>query len=253
MPLHASYLDRTFRIGETGAVLRAADDLSGVPDGATALPAGTQVRIDRVARHPADGPLTRIFAHASPVAAAGPAGWISTGDLDGQFRNVTLRRIEPGPADDRFGPCAAWHAGAYLGQVPLIEIVNARQKPRRIGLGIAPAYAAMLSAAQADGVEFCLSSGFRSYPEQAFYHAQYVDGVPGFFKADRPGFSAHQSGVAIDIPVGGGETGPVYGWLAGNAPRFGFLRTEPTEPWHWEYRPERARDALARGAHCDWS
>ena len=62
-----------------------------------------------------------------------------------------------------------------------------------------------------------------------------------------PGRSSHNSGLAVDFNTGS-KTGKisspldqtVYSWLIINAWRFGFIRTVPSEEWHWEYRPGRA-------------
>lgn len=63
-------------------------------------------------------------------------------------------------------------------------------------------------------------------------------------------FSAHSTGQALDIYVGGDPVStkdqnrmlqtqtPVYKWLVKNAHRFGFYNYF-YEPWHWEYVPGR--------------
>ena len=56
-----------------------------------------------------------------------------------------------------------------------------------------------------------------------------------------PGTSPHQMGRAVDIQTGGG-TLPIYFWLQKNAARFGFVRTVPSEPWHYHYFPERDQE-----------
>ena len=45
---------------------------------------------------------------------------------------------------------------------------------------------------------------------------------------------------------------PIYVWLSKNATRFGFLRTVSSEPWHWEYLPDKAASARARGVFTTW-
>lgn len=76
-------------------------------------------------------------------------------------------------------------------------------------------------------------------------------GIPKWIAA--PGYSNHQSGIAIDLQqvrVRGARirnsSRPaartawrgtwLYGWLVQNAASFGF-RPYEREPWHWEYRP----------------
>ena len=60
--------------------------------------------------------------------------------------------------------------------------------------------------------------------------------------AAKPGFSNHQSGSALDIAL---VYDGAYAWLKKHAQRFGFRRTVPGEPWHWEFG---GRTALARSA-----
>ena len=52
----------------------------------------------------------------------------------------------------------------------------------------------------------------------------------------KPGASMHERGLAIDFTNRGSlitsRSNPAFGWLAGNAGRFGF-RNLPSEPWHW--------------------
>ena len=68
-------------------------------------------------------------------------------------------------------------------------------------------------------------------------------------------FSAHFTGRALDIYVGGEPVitkdanralqvnTPVYKWLVKNAARFGFYPYY-YEPWHWEYVPENAKSTI---------
>ncbi len=52
----------------------------------------------------------------------------------------------------------------------------------------------------------------------------------------RPGFSNHESGLAVDFTYQGStiksRASPAFKWLARNAARYGF-KNLPTEPWHW--------------------
>lgn len=97
-------------------------------------------------------------------------------------------------------------------------------------------------------------SAYRSYNSQSATYNSYVqkDGVE---KADtysaRPGFSEHQTGLAVDVGSGScnleicfGET-PAGKWLAANAHTYGFVIRYPQgktaitgyqyEPWHLRY------------------
>ncbi len=104
------------------------------------------------------------------------------------------------------------------------------------------------------GMPITASSGFRSYATQETIYNNYVK-QDGQEKADtysaRPGFSEHQTGLAIDITGGGAgieeafaNTGQ-YTWLTQNAHKYGFILRYPLgkeaitgymyEPWHWRY------------------
>lgn len=54
----------------------------------------------------------------------------------------------------------------------------------------------------------------------------------------RPGFSAHERGLAIDFTANGrfinSRRDPAFVWLSANAGRFGFTNL-PSEPWHWSH------------------
>lgn len=96
----------------------------------------------------------------------------------------------------------------------------------------AAAFIAMRAAAAQDGITLAVSYAYRSMEEQEMLYAKYLAGTGSL--AAKPGFSNHQSGVAVDIRVGN-TTSSTYRWLANNAFRFGFKRTVASEPWHWEH------------------
>lgn len=115
----------------------------------------------------------------------------------------------------------------------------------------------MNNAALAAGVNFTIVSSYRSYDTQNYlynnYVASYGQAVSDTFSA-RPGYSEHQTGLAIDL---GSSTGAVcnlddcFGstiegaWLAQHAYEYGFLLRYPSdkqqitgyksEPWHFRY------------------
>ncbi len=97
----------------------------------------------------------------------------------------------------------------------------------------ANAYMKMAAAAQKSGVQLRIVSGFRSMSEQQYLYSCYVNcSCNSCNLAAKPGYSNHQSGHALDLNT---SSGGVYSWLNGNAGKFGFKRTVPSEAWHWEW------------------
>lgn len=110
---------------------------------------------------------------------------------------------------------------------------------------LAPQLAALLDAADADGVSFS-GGGYRDPQAQvevrrancgtsnyAMYEMPPSQCSP---PTARPGTSMHEQGLAIDFTYNGrlitSRSNAGYRWLASNAGRFG-LRNLPEEPWHW--------------------
>lgn len=91
---------------------------------------------------------------------------------------------------------------------------------------VAAAYDRMAAAARADRVTFVVVSGFRSDAEQAELFAAHPD--PTWVAP--PGQSLHRCATELDL-------GPAsaYGWLAGNAGRFGFVQRYSWEAWHYGF------------------
>lgn len=102
----------------------------------------------------------------------------------------------------------------------------------------------MFAAAEADNVNgFIVTSGYRDYNrQQEIYSAS----EPG--KAQLPGASEHQTGLAFDVTTentGGFESTPQYAWLCLHAHEYGFIQRYPAnkadetgisyEPWHYRY------------------
>jgi hypothetical protein len=90
---------------------------------------------------------------------------------------------------------------------------------------VALAFDRMATAARREaGLFLAVTSGFRSDAEQAALFAAHPD--PRWVAP--PGESLHRYGTELDL-------GPpaAYGWLAANAPRFGFIQRYSWEPWHY--------------------
>lgn len=103
----------------------------------------------------------------------------------------------------------------------------------------------MFAAAEADGVNgFYITSGYRSYDRQK---EVYAESEPG--KAQEPGASEHQTGMAFDVTAesssGNFEGTQQYAWLSAHAHEYGFIQRYPAnksdetgisyEPWHYRY------------------
>lgn len=120
----------------------------------------------------------------------------------------------------------AYRAGRNLGPVSV-----ARVDGKPVEVGTARAFLRMRAAALQDGVAIRVVSGFRSHAEQTDLYRRYRAGTGNL--AARPGYSNHQSGAALDLNTSDPD---VYRWLQRRAGEFGFVRTVPSEAWHWELR-----------------
>lgn len=128
--------------------------------------------------------------------------------------------------------CNQRSATGYVRGVPqTITLVDADARPAEIAT--ANAYAVMQAAAARAGVKLRIISGFRTMSQQQYLYACYTNcNCNGCNLAAYPGYSNHQSGHAVDLNTS--EYG-VYSWLANHAGAYGFKRTVPSEPWHWEF------------------
>ena len=120
---------------------------------------------------------------------------------------------------------------------------------------VAQAFDRMAAAARGEaGILLLVTSGFRSDAEQARLFAAHPD--PKWVAP--PGESLHRYGTELDL-------GPpaVYGWLAANAGRFGFVQRYSWEPWHYGLplahkfpgapQPPPSRNDDVRGSCCSGS
>jgi len=167
-------------------------------------------------------------------------------------------------SDDFLGQRSMYSAGQVISQ----ETVYIFDR-YPITAQVLSAYKAMQDAAFADGVDLHLSSGYRdpfetlkrangSHISSSQYSLRVANVIDKSKKDDdnflrtasstafdpytaRPGYSNHNSGLAIDLNCGGAKFNNfdqgIYEWLLLNAYKYGFVRTVSTEEWHWEYRP----------------
>lgn len=129
--------------------------------------------------------------------------------------------------------------GYKRGKRVKVEVISIGYETMEVATG--KAFLAMRAAALVDGIDLYVYSGFRAMDHQRWLYQAYKDGYGN--KAARPGYSNHQLGKALDIYIG--DPG-IFEWLEANAKRFGFKRTVPGEPWHWEYVKKPAKKKKAK-------
>ena len=144
----------------------------------------------------------------------------------------------PGDAPPPEGGTSGWYGDAP----PPPDIVTVRGF--RVARSLAPRLAALLTAADADGVSL-RGSGYRSRDRQIELRQKHC-GPTHYDIWERPsnqcrpptatpGRSMHERGLAIDFTQHGRaltRESSGFRWLMQNAARFG-LRNLPSEPWHW--------------------
>jgi D-alanyl-D-alanine carboxypeptidase len=139
----------------------------------------------------------------------------------------------------------------------LVTVPVAHDNPAVMRGAASAALVAMFAAGAAEGAgQMQVQSSYRSYPVQVQVYNGWVSSL-GKAQADRqsarPGFSEHQTGLAVDISsvplkcslAACFGTTPQGLWLAANAWRFGYLLRYPAdktpitgyeyEPWHFRY------------------
>ncbi len=110
-----------------------------------------------------------------------------------------------------------------------------------VEVNTARAYTSMKAAAAQAGVYLQVVSGFRTMDQQRYLYNLYLSGRGNL--AARPGYSNHQSGLALDLNASARGVGS---WLSNNASRWGFRRTVPSENWHYE-RPAGSQAGVSGG------
>ena len=118
-----------------------------------------------------------------------------------------------------------------------------------------PSFVELYEAARAAGRTLSVTSSYRSYDTQVATYNYWVS-ISGVAGADtysaRPGYSEHQTGLAIDFANATGTCSldcfgstPEYQWLLENAHNYGFIQRYyagqealtgyGAEEWHWRY------------------
>ncbi len=172
--------------------------------------------------------LTRAREAASHAATRNGAGAVDV-EFPDEAEAVPVRaRVELASDPDRWAlaqasppaaPLTTSASGDYSG--PLVTRQGKRMRP-----DVAEAFDRMAAAARGAGVALLINSAYRSDAEQARLFAANPD--PRWVA--RPGTSLHRCGTELDL-------GPpsAYGWLAVNAPRFGFRQRYAWEAWHFGF------------------
>jgi len=113
------------------------------------------------------------------------------------------------------------------------------------------AFKQMKSDMNKEGLDILINEGYRSYSDQEelcdYYRNLYGDNYVSKYVA-LPGFSEHQTGLAIDLSSTSTRTfsnSKEYKWMLDNSYKYGFiLRYDPklitetqfnSEPWHFRY------------------
>ena len=154
--------------------------------------------------------------------------------------------------------------------VELTELSNGQMVDSRIY----PYLQEMFDAARTEGVYPVVREGYRTAEEQQEILddkiQNYIKQGYSQVKAERtakewvalPGTSEHQLGIAVDINADKSKCSneDVYGWLAENAYKYGFVLRYPLgkqkitgtsyEPWHYRYVGEEAAKEIYERGIC---
>lgn len=152
----------------------------------------------------------------------------------------------------------------------LTELSNGQSVDSRIY----PSLQRMFDDMRAQGVYPVVASGFRTAEKQQQLMDDRVDGYlrQGYSGAAaeeeakkwvaEPGFSEHQTGLAVDINADGVYSAgyQVYAWLAEHAWQYGFILRYPEdktaltgmdyEPWHYRYVGSEAAEEIYKTGAC---
>ena len=152
----------------------------------------------------------------------------------------------------------------------LIELAN----KEKVDKSIYPSLQAMFDDARPYGLNLKVNSGYRSYEEQIAIMDIYIqDYINQGMSEDvaraeaakwvaQPGYSEHETGLAVDIGPGDGciSSRMLYTWLARNAHNYGFILRYPQskksithvegEQWHFRYVGQKAATQIYEEGIC---
>lgn len=155
---------------------------------------------------------------------------------DGNFGATSLEYLTAGERvtdPGRRGVGVAWNDGQRGERLELLYI-NGKPVSVETANALRPLFVAASKAPRPVRLE--IVSGYRTFEEQRELRADYLAGRGNL--AAPAGHSNHHSGIAVDLNT---SDAGVYSWLRANGRDFGFIRTVPSERWHWEFRPDLAR------------
>ena len=154
---------------------------------------------------------------------------------------------------------------ANLQQVSVPSRADKSTDERSLRADILPHIEALFGAAQTEGIQLLIGSGFRGYDLQMTYYTNYVKNY-GQAAADtfsaKPGSSEHQTGLAMDLATADMTCyleecfaeATAGRWLAAHAHKYGFVLRYPKdkesitgfryEPWHFRYVGPALAEAL---------
>jgi len=205
------------------------------------------------------GTGTAVGVHLGRDDAAAPAAAAGTGDTAAAAAVTEPSAPPPSPAFSTTDAASPWVVVNKKHPIVPSEYVPAQLDTvggKQVAAVVVPDLRALLAAAEGDGVGVTLTSGYRSLSYQRGVHDSAV-AREGFATAEslsaRPGFSEHQTGLAIDFGSRSQphcavqdcyQDTPEAHWLAEHAGAFGFLLRYTAEhtavtgyaPESWHYR-----------------
>lgn len=186
-------------------------------------------------------------AAAKQLAEDAANGTVDVANLNSKACNLSTAHNNPASIDVVVNK---QHCIQPLNYQPrdLVTSIGATLSAKAMG-----AYLQLSAAATSAGLPIYATSSYRSYQDQVATYANWVQ-TSGRLGADsysaRPGYSEHQTGLAVDVAAGGcvlscfGTT-PQYGWLQQHAADYGFIQRYyigqesitgyGAEEWHYRY------------------
>ena len=249
----------------------AASTTTAAPSAVTATTSAAEGRSEETTAAAPDAANTESTTAASVAAGggdqssnsgssnSGSAGSSNSGSSSGsgstQQSAPASRDHAPSPEDYNYGPAPTQYSNDGLTYIQGVLIANKSYSlPADFNPGLDPTcqnqFYKLQNDAAAQGLNIWLSSGFRSYDYQNQIYNNYV-ARDGQAAADtysaRPGYSEHQSGLAIDVnQIDDSFIGtPEAIWLENHCHEYGFILRYPQgkqditgykyESWHIRY------------------